>query len=130
VDTRGGAGLNLDGSPQYGRLIDATMSRPFLMVYSERPGRLGASDAIYRRAAARYYRIDIVGTRHLDFGDMNYWGGPLRELGAYGAIAPERATVLTRAIVREYFDQELRGRPSSLLSRTRSEPELRVVIAP
>ena len=48
-DRRCRAGLNLDGIPQYGTMIDATMSRPFMMVYSARPGRAGASDAIYRR---------------------------------------------------------------------------------
>jgi len=33
---------------------------------------------------------------HLDFTDMNYWGGPLRRRGAYGKIDPARAAELTR----------------------------------
>jgi hypothetical protein len=53
------AGLNLHGIPQYGTMIDASMLHPFLMVYSERPGRAGASDPIYRRAAHPYYRVDV-----------------------------------------------------------------------
>src|SRR6185369_11971610 len=69
-DRRCRAGLNLDGIPQYGTMIDSSMPRPFLMVYSERPGRAGASDPIYRRAAHPYYRVDVHGTRHLDFSDM------------------------------------------------------------
>jgi len=90
-DRRCRAGLNLDGIPQYGAMIDASMARPFLMVYSERPGRAGVSDPIYRRAAHPYYRVDVKGTRHLDFSDMVFWGGPLRERPILGSIAPARA---------------------------------------
>jgi predicted dienelactone hydrolase len=50
-DRRCRAGLNLDGIPQYGTMIDKPLQRPFLMVHSGRPGRRGASDAIYERAA-------------------------------------------------------------------------------
>jgi hypothetical protein len=120
------AGLNLDGIPQYGTMIDTRMPVPFLMVYSGRPGRAGASDLIYRRAASKYYRVDVAGTRHLDFTDMNYWGGPLRERGAYGEIAPARAAEVTRAIVREYFGQEILGQPSSLLAGRAKWPDVTV----
>lgn len=113
-DRRCRAGLNLDGIPQYGTMIDASMQRPFLMVYSARPGRLGASDAIYRVAARPYYRVDVKDTRHLDFCDMVFWGGPLRERPVLGTIAPARATEITRVIVRRYFDQELLGQRSAL----------------
>jgi predicted dienelactone hydrolase len=125
-DRRCRAGLNLDGIPQYGTMIDTTMPVPFLMVYSGRPGRAGASDLIYRRAASKYYRVDVAGTRHLDFTDMNYWGGPLRQRGAYGEIAPARAAEVTRAIVREYFGQEILGQPSSLLAGQAKWPDVTI----
>ena len=114
-DRRCRAGLNLDGIPQYGTMIDQRLSVPFLMVYSARPGRTGASDAIYRRAATRYDRVDVQNTLHLDFSDMILWGGPLRQ-GALGTLAPPRAIEITRTIVRQYFDQELLGTPSPLLA--------------
>jgi dienelactone hydrolase len=125
-DPRCRAGLNLDGIPQYGTMIDASMPRPFLMVYSERPGRAGASDPIYRRAAHPYYRVDVKGTRHLDFSDMVFWGGPLRERPILGSIAPARAVAVTASIVREYFDQELLGLRSALLAGTSDVPEVTV----
>jgi dienelactone hydrolase len=125
-DRRCRAGLNLDGIPQYGTMIDATMPRPFLMVYSGRPGRLGASDVIYRRAAKAYYRVDVRDTRHLDFCDMTLWGGPLRERPILGTLAPERVTEITRTVVRQYFDQELLGRRSPLLAGTQTLPEVAV----
>ena len=43
-DRRCRAGLNLDGIPQYGTVVDGDLGRPFLMVYSSRVGRAGASD--------------------------------------------------------------------------------------
>ena len=102
------------------------------MVYSARPGRLGASDAIYRRGGRPYYRVDVRDTRHLDFSDMAFWGGPLRDRpGPLGPIAPERVDAITRVIVREYFDQELLGRRSAMLAGTPRFPEVSVqTIAP
>jgi len=99
---------------------------PFMMVYSARPGRLGASDAIYEHAASRYYRVDVDETRHVDFSDMIFWAGPLKAAGASGSIAPIRAVALTRLIVRQYFDQELRGVPSPLLKGTLRFPDAHV----
>jgi dienelactone hydrolase len=129
-DRRCRAGLNLDGIPQYGTMIDQSMPRPFLMVYSARPGRTGASDAIYRRAAHPYYRLDVRDTRHLDFSDMAFWGGPLRERPVLGTIDPARASEISNAIVRQYFDQELLGQRSSLLAGTPLFPEVTVRTVP
>jgi dienelactone hydrolase len=114
-DRRCRAGLNLDGIPQYGTMIDGHLPVPFLMVYSARPGRTGASDAIYGRAASPYYRVDVRDTLHLDFSDMVLWGGPLHPGKELGTLAPARAVEITRAIVRQYFDQELLGQRSPLL---------------
>lgn len=125
-DRRCKAGLNLDGIPQYGTMIDTKMPAPFLMVYSGRPGRASASDPIYRRAASKYFHVDVAGTKHLDFTDMNYWGGPLRQRGAYGDIVPARAAEVTRTVVREYFDQEILSVKSPLLSGQTKWPDVTV----
>jgi len=125
-DRRCRAGLNLDGIPQYGSMIDQRLPVPFLMVYSARPGRLGASDVIYRRSASRYFRVDVQNTRHLDFSDMILWGGPLQPGGALGTLAPLRTVEITRAIARQYFDQELLGKPSPLLAGKETLPEVTV----
>jgi predicted dienelactone hydrolase len=121
-DRRCRAALNLDGIPQYGAMIDTPFGRPFLMVYSARVGRLGASDIIYRRAAKPYYRVDVADTLHNDFSDMVMWGGPLAGRPIFGKRPARQSVAVTRQIVREYFDQELRGRRSPLLSgRTKAE---------
>jgi len=125
-DRRCRAGLNLDGIPQYGRMIDKPLQRPFLMVYSSRPGRAGASDAIYRRSASSYYRVDVRDTLHLDFSDMAFWAGPLRERRMLGPMAAVRASEITAAIVRQYFEQELLGQRSPLLAGKPAFPEVTV----
>lgn len=95
-------------------------------MYSARPGRGGASDAIYRRAAHPYYRVDVANTLHLDFSDMGLWDGPLRQRPVLGSIAPVRAGEITAAIVRQYFDQEFLGRRSTLLAGMPAFPEVSV----
>ena len=126
-DRRCKAALNLDGIPQYGTMIDTKMPAPFLMVYSGRAGRAGASDIIYKRSASKYYRVDVKDTLHLDFTDMNYWGGPLRQRGAYGKIDPARAAEITRAIVREFFGQEILKQPSVFLSGKQPMTDVTVI---
>jgi pimeloyl-ACP methyl ester carboxylesterase len=126
-DRRCKAALNLDGIPQYGSMIDTLMPAPFLMVYSGRAGRAGASDLIYRRSASKYYRVDVKDTLHLDFTDMNFWGGPLRERGAYGKIDPTKAADVTRMVVREFFAQEILKQPSAFLSGKQRVSDVTVV---
>ncbi len=125
-DRRCKAALNLDGIPQYGPMIDSTMPAPFLMVYSARPGRAGASDIIYRRAASKYYRVDVKDTLHIDFSDMNYWA-PLRQRGASGKMPAARASEITRMVVREFFGQEILKQPSAFLRGKQSLADVTVV---
>jgi len=129
LDARCKAGLNLDGSPQSGGMIDRKLKRPFLMVYSGRENRLGATDLIYYKSAAPYFRVDVRGTGHLSFSDMPFWpGGGLSERGAYGTIAPTRSTLITRTIVREYFGLILLRQFSPLLTEEVLMPD--VVVHP
>jgi dienelactone hydrolase len=126
-DRRCKAALNLDGIPQYGPMIDKKMPAPFLMVYSARPGRTGASDIIYKRSASKYYRVDVNDTLHIDFSDMNFWGAPLRQRGAYGKIDPARAAAITRLVAREFFGQEILKQPSAFLSGKQPMADVTVV---
>jgi predicted dienelactone hydrolase len=125
-DRRCKAALNFDGIPQYGTMIDKTLPAPFLMVYSGRPGRAGASDHIYSRAASKYYRVDVADTLHVDFTEMNFWGGPLQQRGAFGKIVPQRALELTRLIARSFFGQEILKQPSTFFSDSQPIPGLTV----
>lgn len=124
-EPRCAAVLNLDGIPQYGAMIDRPLNRPLLMVYSARPGRAGASDPIYERAAKPYWRADVADTLHLDFSDMALWP-LLRERRLTGPLPGERVVDEVRVLVREFFDQELRRRTSRVLSGEREVPGVKV----
>jgi predicted dienelactone hydrolase len=128
-DSRCRGALNLDGIPQYGTMIDTGMNKPFLMVYSARPGRAGASDAIYSRAS-KYYRVDVKDSLHLEFTDMVFWSGPVRERRMLGSISPARVTEITRAVVRGFFDEVLTGRISPILNGASPFAETSVVRTP
>lgn len=114
-DPRCKAALNLDGSPQYGDLIDHPGTRPFLMVYAARPGRIGVSDLVYGRSGAAW-RAVIAGALHLNFGDFQYRRGAQRFTDALGPISAERSTAIVHQLVREWFDEQLLGRKSVLLA--------------
>ncbi len=96
------------------------------MVYSARDGRLGASDVVYARSARPYQRVDVAGTKHLDFTDMILWGGPLGGRPIFGSREPGETLDITRRIVREYFDRELRNRPAPLLDGRETVPGVTV----
>ena len=59
---------------------------------------------------------DVHDTLLADFSDMPSWGGPLSARGTFGPIAQDAALGITRKVVREFFDQELLGKPSRLLA--------------
>lgn len=124
-DARCRAAANLDGSPQYGDLIDRPSPRPFLMVYGSRPGRVGVSDPIYARGAS-YCRAVIEGALHLNFGDWQFWEGPGRLDAALGPIPAGRSAEIVHRLVREFFAQELGIARSPLLSGEDAYPELGV----
>lgn len=107
-DRRCRAAINLDGSPQYGDLIDRPSRKPFLMVYSDRVGRVGVSDPIYRKGRL-YWRAVLSKSRHLNFGDWQYWEPPARMSGALGAIDGVRSGVIVNQLVRDFFSAYLDG---------------------
>jgi predicted dienelactone hydrolase len=116
-DARCRAAINLDGSPQYGDLIDQPSPRPFLMLYSARSGRIGFSDPIYEKGA-QYWRAVLAGSLHLNFGDWQFWQGPARMTRALGEISPARSSEVVRHLVREFFDAQLSAKPAALLQRS------------
>ena len=58
---------------------------------------------------------------------MNFWGGPLRQRGAYGKIAPARAAEITRADRARVLRQEILKQPSAFL--TGKQPMADVTVA-
>ncbi|MBC7840804.1 MAG: hypothetical protein H7099_00735 [Gemmatimonadaceae bacterium] len=122
-DARCGAAINLDGSPQYGDLIDHPSRAPFLMVYGSRPGRVGVSDVVYDKGA-NYWRAVVEGALHLNFGDWQYWpaGSPIAS--ALGSISAAECTAVVHRLVREFLDHTLRRARAPLFIENVSLPLL------
>jgi predicted dienelactone hydrolase len=138
LDPRIKAAVNLDGWT-FGALKDRTQ-QPVMIEYEQitvprrqqlmslpEPGTLedqldradfAAVDASLNRFGGD--RLYIAGTQHLDFSDQPLLP-PLRRLAYTGPIAPERIQAILRQTVLEFFDQNLRGRPSTLLQPRQSQ---------
>lgn len=122
-DARCRAAINLDGSPQYGDLIDHPSRTPFLMVYGSRPGRVGVSDVVYDKGAA-YWRAVVDGALHLNFGDWQYWPADSPVASSLGSLGAEACTAIVHRVVREFLDRTLRRAPAPLFSGRASLPSL------
>ncbi len=124
-DRRCDAAINLDGSPQYGDLIDRPSKRPFLMVYSDRLFRVGVSDPIYRKGRP-YWRAVLSKSGHLNFGDWQYWEPPARMSGALGVIDGVRGGEIVNRLVRDFFSAYLDGARPALFCGEQIFDELSV----
>ena len=125
-DTRCRAAINLDGSPQYGELIDHPARTPFLMVYGSRPGRIGVSDIVYDKGAD-YWRAVVDGALHLNFGDWMYWPADSPVAASLGSLSAEACTMIVHRVVREFLDRTLRRVPAPLYAGRATLPALTLV---
>jgi predicted dienelactone hydrolase len=122
-DARCRAAINLDGSPQYGNLIDHPSRTPLLMVYGSRPGRIGVSDVVYDRGA-EYWRAVVDGALHLNFGDWQYWPADSPVAASLGSLSAGECTTIVHRVVREFLDRTLRRAPAPLYDGRASLPAL------
>ena len=134
ADPRIRAGIDMDGStvapiPDYG------LSRPFLFLGSQSgytPGSGGAATTLrdwkpLKSAVATWERdwellagwkrwLVVAGAVHASFTDLGLLADRLGiDIGA--GLSGARSLDITRAYVRAFFDQHLRGRPQALLDQ-------------
>ena len=82
------------------------------------------SSAIVGELAARAKSLEV--RRHDGRHAVGRGDAEVRERPVLGPIAPARITDITRVVVREFFDQELLGRRSTLLAGAPQFPEVSV----
>jgi dienelactone hydrolase len=125
-DARCRATINLDGTPQYGALIDHPAAVPVLMVYGARAGRIGVSDVVYDKGA-EYWRAVVEGTLHLNVGDWVFWpaGSPIAS--SLGPLGAEASTSVVRRLVREFLERTLRRGRAPLFDGGATVPGLTIV---
>ncbi|MGJ5751637.1 platelet-activating factor acetylhydrolase isoform II [Streptomyces puniciscabiei] len=138
LDHRIAAGADLDGQ-FFGTAPSKDLDRPFMLFSSGTHNR--NNDGSWRTlwSHLKGYRVDIQlhGAAHLSFSD-NEWMVP-QEAGLlglsqaqlqqqFGTIDPDRAVKVQSAYLAAFFDQELRGKHSTLLDGpSKSYPEISFV---
>jgi hypothetical protein len=121
--------MNIDGAMPV-PLAAPGLSRPFMFVSHQ-------LDPATRRAPLRTdwernwarmsgwkRSVEVAGTVHSSFTDVGLFADQFSvDIGA--TITAERTHAVTRAYVNAFFDQHLRGKPSSLLDAPSSQyPEM------
>ncbi|MGD0706512.1 MAG: alpha/beta hydrolase [Trebonia sp.] len=135
ADARVRAGIDMDGST-VARIPDLGLSRPFLFLGKQSnytPGSGGAVPPgtrewkLLRGAVSTWERdwellrgwkrwLVVAGAVHASFTDLGLLADQLGiDIGA--ARSGARSLAITRAYVRAFFDQHLRGEPQALLDR-------------
>ncbi len=113
IDSRCKAAINIDGT-QWGTLLDTPLQTPFLMVYGETTDRL--NDWVLNTSPASGYSLRVNGAWHINFTDFNLVS-PLFKLpllGTLGEIDSRQMERIMNAYILAFFDQTLKGIPSSL----------------
>jgi hypothetical protein len=72
--------------------------------------------AVYNHLPGDGYYVEIPGMFHVNFTDLPYWSPVMSQLGQSGPINAQRGFDIVNAYSVAFFDQELKGQPSSLLN--------------
>ncbi len=121
ADARVRAGIDMDGAT-HAAIPDRGLSRPFLFLGKQAnytPGGEGSVITWERdwELLAGWKRwLLVAGTVHASFTDLALLAGQLG-IGIDASTTGARSLDITRAYVRAFFDQHLRGRPQPLLDQ-------------
>jgi dienelactone hydrolase len=121
ADSRVRTGLDMDGST-HARIPDHGLSRPFLFLGKQSNYTPGAGGAVttwerdWKLLTSWKRWLLVVGAMHASFTDLALLADQNGiDIGA--GLPGARSVDITRAYVRAFFDQHLRGRPQALLDQ-------------
>lgn len=121
TDPRLAAGLDLDGT-LYGPVVDAGLSRPFLLMSSAAHDRSndGTWAAFWSHLRGWRRDLKVAGSGHLTYSDVAPLSGPLHLASIFppeltGTIDGDRAVQIEQTYLTAYFDRFLRSAPVPLL---------------
>lgn len=138
LDKRIGAGADLDGQ-FFGTAPSKDLDRPFMLFSSGTHNRNNDSSWRTLWPHLKGYRVDIQlhGAAHQSFSDNEWmvpqeasllWLSKSQLEQQYGTIDPDRAVKVQSDYLAAFFDQELRGKHSTLLDGpSKSYPEISFV---
>ncbi|WP_319462761.1 hypothetical protein [Micromonospora sp. RTP1Z1] len=121
TDPRIAAGVDLDGT-LYGPVVDAGLSRPFLLMSSAGHDRSndGTWATFWSHLRGWHRDLKVAGSGHLTYTDIAPLSGPLHLAGMFptemtGTIDGDRAVQIEQTYLTAYFDRFLRNAPTPLL---------------
>jgi dienelactone hydrolase len=135
LDSRIKAGADLDGQ-FFGTAPSKNLDRPFMLFSSGTHNRNddGSWRTLWSHLTGYHVDIQLHGAAHLSFSDnealvpeyANLLGiSPAQLQAQYGTIDPNRAIQIQRVYIAAFFDQELRGKHSTLLDgANKAYPEI------
>ncbi|HWN71338.1 MAG TPA: hypothetical protein VNM90_27055 [Haliangium sp.] len=134
-DPRCKAGVGLDAwlGVAHDETIDAGSDRPMLFLMSERwpTKENNARMQRYRAGSSQVTWLTIVRTDHYDFTDLPFLTPLAAAIGLAGETNSYRVQEIVRAYTRSFFDQNLKGKGSSLFLQPSPEfPEVTFEPAP
>jgi predicted dienelactone hydrolase len=77
---------------------------------------LNTMRAVYESLPGDGYYVQIPGMFHVNFTDLPYWSPLMSQIGVTGPINAQRGFDIVNAYSVAFFDEELKGQPSSLLN--------------
>ena len=121
ADSRIRAGIDMDGST-HARIPDHGLSRPFLFLGKQSNYTPGSEGAVttwerdWKRLTGWKRWLLVAGAIHASFTDLGLLADQIGiDVGAH--LPGARSLDITRAYVRAFFDQHLRGKPQALLDQ-------------
>ena len=114
MDSRIVAGANLDGV-QWGHIVDTVFQRPFLFLSADWPAEHEDLNqhAYVNKSTSVFYDGMVLQSAHSNFMDIPHMI-PLAALSQAGAIDPHVAIETINAVVRSFFDEQLKGKEIDL----------------
>jgi predicted dienelactone hydrolase len=117
-DNRCRAGLDLDGGLPFLDSLDNLPSQPMMVFYPA--GNDALYDLFYGRLHGRAYRVSLQQASHFHFMEFAIMLNPTLQ---FRSIRPSRALQIINDYALAFFDKELRGKTSPLLTGPSPYPE-------
>jgi dienelactone hydrolase len=139
-DSQCKAGIDMDGAP-YGSVVQEGLAKPFLFIFSDHSremsdpaGRQILADiqSIYGHLPSGQLLVTIRGAHHFSFSDQvllksQFLMKLITTVAGFGKLDGRRGLGITEAYVHTFFDVNLKGAPSILLTEISAQyPEVQV----
>ncbi|HZX09117.1 hypothetical protein [Kribbella sp.] len=136
VDTHCAGAVDIDGT-QFGKVVDAGLAKPFMIVGAEdscttgtcgpkatdQGGERDTATKLLKASTGPHWQVVVAGTHHLNFTDygLYFLGPPLRGLIGLGSINGRHALTIENDYVTTFLDHAVRNTPPTTIDTLRTK---------